>query len=35
MSEFTDQSDLPYSFWRTLVAALFVGGCLLLMLVYV
>lgn len=34
MSEFTDQSELPYSFWRALVAALFVGGSLLLMLVY-
>lgn len=34
MSEFTDQNDLPYSFWRVLVAAVFVGGALLAMLVY-
>lgn len=34
MSEFTDQSGLPYSFLRVLVAALFVGGSLLALLVF-
>lgn len=34
MSEFTDQSGLPYSFWRVLVAALFIGGSLFALLVY-
>jgi hypothetical protein len=34
MSEFTDQSDLPYSFWRVLIAAALIGATLLAMLVY-
>ena len=34
MSEFRIESELPYSFWRTIIAWAFVGCCLLALLVF-